>query len=124
MPAARFDGSRKKAEQAPAEGFPREVMEGRMWSNGHMVTAVSGGLRNFYMLGFPDADQARHKVDVEFPTPDGACVLAPLDEQALVHHEVMQGAVWLCCTIDEKTGKEVTNGFSDARGGGRKRIRG
>jgi hypothetical protein len=95
-----------------------------MWSNGHMVTAHSGGFRKFYMMGFPDADQARHRIDVEFPTPDGARVLAPLDEQTLVHHEVHQGSFWLCCTIEEKTGKEASSAFSGAKGGGRKRIRG
>jgi hypothetical protein len=99
-------------------------MEGQMYANGHMVTAHSGGFRNFYMMGFPDADQARHKIDVMFPTPDGASVLAPLSEETLAHHEVMLGGFWLCCTIEEKTGKETANGFSNAKGGGRKKIRG
>jgi hypothetical protein len=91
-----------------------------MYSNGHMVTSHDGGIRKFYMMGFPDPDQARHVIDVNYPTPDGASVLAPLREETLVHYEVTQGAVWLCSTIDEETGKEISNEF-EARGG---RIRG
>ena len=92
-----------------------------MYSNGHMVTAHNGGFRYFYMMGFPSAEQACHVIDVEFPTPDGASVLAPLSEDTLAHHEVMQGQFWLCSTIDERTGEETLNRF-DPEGGGK--IRG
>jgi hypothetical protein len=122
-PAPPFDGAPKKAEQERAEGFPQDRREGQMYSNGHMVTAEDGGSRNFYMMGFPDADQARHKIDVMFPTPHGAYVLAPLSETTLAHHEVMQGQIWLCCTMEEKTGKETSSGF-DPKGRGKKKIRG
>jgi hypothetical protein len=84
--------------------------EGRM--SGYMVTTLGGGYRNFYMVNAENPERARAEVNKEYKGTN-AEVLAPVSDETLAHFATVPASIWLCCTVEEATGKVTSNQFGE-----------
>lgn len=86
---------------------------------GYMVTTDNGnGIRNFYMVAAGDPEGAVADVNRQMNTRN-AVALAPVTDETLAHFATTPASIWLCCTLDEATGKLASSQFKDGPVGGR-----
>jgi hypothetical protein len=84
-----------------------------------MVTTDNGnGARNFYMVASDTPEGAVAAVNGQMKT-NNAVALAPVSDETLAHFSTTPASIWLCCTMDERTGKLTSSQFKDGPVGGR-----
>lgn len=80
--------------------------------SGFMVTTLGQGYRNFYMVNSDDPERACAEVNKTMNCED-ANALAPVSDATLEHFATVPGSIWLCCTVEEASGKVTGNQFGD-----------
>jgi hypothetical protein len=81
--------------------------------SGYMVTTITYGVKEFYMVNSDDPDRACEEV-LRATGGKLAQALTPLPDETLAHYKVQPNEPWLCFTADPQPGANIGEGWGIA----------